>query len=276
MPSLKLRDGNSLHYKDMGAGRPVLLVHGWPLTGDMWEYQTLALLEAGYRVITYDRRGFGQSSHPFGGYDYDTLTADLAELIDALDLTDLTLVGFSMGGGEIARYLSTYGTARLAGVSLIASVVPYLLQDSSNPDGVPVDVFADFKAQIRRDRFHFLAEFLKSFYGVSMIRKPVSQALIDWSFTLGIMASPNATLDCIDSFSRTDFRPDLAAFTLPTLIVHGTGDKTVPYELTGKRVSDHLPHARYVEYDSAPHGLFATDAEALNRDLLAFLNSTGS
>ncbi|ETC99143.1 alpha/beta fold hydrolase, partial [Asaia sp. SF2.1] len=183
MPSLKLCDGNSLHYKDMGKGRPVLLVHGWPLTGDMWEYQTLALLEAGYRVITYDRRGFGQSSHPFGGYDYDTLTGDLAELIDHLDLRDLTLVGFSMGGGEVARYLSSYGPSRLAGVALISSVVPYLLQDQSNPDGVPVDVFADFKVQIRRDRFHFLAEFLKSFYGVSMIRKPVSQALIDWSFT---------------------------------------------------------------------------------------------
>lgn len=274
MPSLKLRDGNSLHYKDMGAGRPVLLVHGWPLTGDMWEYQTLALLEAGYRVITYDRRGFGQSSHPFGGYDYETLTADLAELIDHLDLTDLTLVGFSMGGGEVTRYVSRFGTTRLAGVGLIASIVPFLLETDDNPDGVPVDVFAEFKAQIRRDRFHFLTEFLKGFYGVSMIRKPVSQALIDWSFTLGMMASPNATLDCIDSFSRTDFRPDLAALTLPVLVVHGTGDKTVPYELTGKRVSEMVPHARYVEYDSAPHGLFATDAEALNRDLLSFLAST--
>lgn len=276
MPFLTLRDGNSLHYKDMGIGRPVLLIHGWPLTGDMWEYQTLALLEAGYRVVTYDRRGFGQSSHPYGGYDYDTLTADLAELIAYLDLTDLTLVGFSMGGGEIARYLSRNGTRRLSGVALIASVVPGLLQTEDNPDGVPLDVFADFKAQIRRDRFLFLSEFLKGFYGVTMIRKPVSQALIDWSFTLGIMASPNATLDCIDSFSRTDFRDDLLAFTLPTLIVHGTGDKTAPYEITGKRVSELIPHARYVEYDSAPHGLFATDAEALNRDLLAFLRDTAN
>lgn len=276
MPFLKLRDGNSLHYKDMGSGRPVLLVHGWPLTGDMWEYQTLALLEAGYRVITYDRRGFGQSSHPFGGYDYETLTQDLAELIDHLDLTNMNLVGFSMGGGEVVRYVSQYGMTRVASVGLIASIVPYLLRTDDNPDGVPSDIFAEFKAQIRRDRFHFLAEFLKGFYGVSLLRKPVSQALIDWSFTLGTMASPSATLDCIDSFSRTDFRADLAALTLPTLVIHGTGDKTVPYELTGKRVGELVPHARYIEYDSAPHGLFATDAEALNHDLLGFLSQTRS
>lgn len=271
MPFVTTRDGTNLHYKDMGSGRPVVLIHGWPLTGDMWEYQTVALLEAGYRVITYDRRGFGQSSHPLEGYDYDTLTHDLATLIDELDLVDATLVGFSMGGGEVARYLSLYGSARLQSVALISSVVPGLLKTHDNPDGIAIDTFAEIKGQIRKDRFEFLTEFAKKFYGFGVLHKPVSQGLLNWSFMLAIMASPMATLDCVDSWGTTDFRPDLAAFNVPTLIVHGTNDETVPHKVTAKRVAEALPNAHYIEYEGAPHGLFATAHERLNQDLLAFL-----
>ena len=175
---VETKDGVQLHVKDAGKGRPVVLIHGWPLTGDMWEYQSLALLEAGYRVITYDRRGFGQSGHPLDGYNYDTFADDLAAVLDKLDIQGATLVGFSMGGGEVARYLSKYGTTRVAKAALISSVVPYLLKDDSNPDGVDQSVFEDIKKQIRKDRFAFLQTFSKMFYGVGMVSSPVSEARI--------------------------------------------------------------------------------------------------
>lgn len=272
MTQITARDGHSLHVKDMGQGAPVVLIHGWPLTGDMWEYQTLALIEAGYRVITYDRRGFGHSAHPASGYNYDQFADDLADILDKLDLQGASLVGFSMGGGEIARYLSRYGTARVARAALIASVVPYMLKSADNPDGVDGDVFADLKKQVRADRFHFLQSFGKTFYGVGLVSRPVSQALLDWTFALALMASPKATIDCIDAFGTTDFRPDLAAFTIPTLIIHGTADKTVPIDPSARAAARGIPHAQLIEYDGEPHGLFATAPERLNEDLLAFLS----
>lgn len=263
--------GHAIHVKDMGEGKPIILIHGWPLTGDMWEYQTLALLEAGYRVITYDRRGFGQSGHPAGDYDYDTFAEDLAAVIDTLDLATVSLVGFSMGGGEIARYLARYGSAKVEKAVLISSVVPYLLKDDRNPDGVDASVFEDMKSQIREDRFAFLQSFGKMFYGVGLVSKPVSSALLDWTFALGIMASPKATIDCVDAFGRTDFRPDLRAFDIPTLVIHGTGDKTVPIDPSGRAAAAGIAGAQLVEYDGEPHGLFATAPDRLNSDLIAFL-----
>jgi len=271
MPMIDGHDGAPLHIKDMGKGQPVVLIHGWPLTGDMWEYQTLALLEAGYRVITYDRRGFGQSAHPADGYIYDVFADDLAAIIDGLDLQAAALVGFSMGGGEIARYLGKYGGGKISKVALISSVVPYLLKDASNPDGVDYEVFADMKEQIRKDRFAFLGTFAKAFYGVGFVSSPVSQQLLDWNFALAIMASPKATIDCVEAFGTTDFRPDLAAFTMPTLIIHGTADKTVPIDPSGRAAASGIPHADFIEYDGEPHGLFATVPGRLNDDLLAFL-----
>ncbi|WP_062227451.1 alpha/beta fold hydrolase [Aureimonas frigidaquae] len=271
MAYIAAKDGVQLHVKDMGQGRPVLLIHGWPLTGDMFEYQTLALLEAGYRVITYDRRGFGQSGHPAGGYNYDVFADDLASILEALDLRDVSLVGFSMGGGEIARYLGRHGAARVAKVALVASVVPYLLKDGSNPDGVDGQVFEDMKEQIRTDRFAFLQSFAKTFYGVGLISQPVSQGILDWSFVLGVMASPKATIDCVDAFGKTDFRPDLSAFTVPTLIIHGTSDATVPIDPAGRAAAAGIPGATLIEYDGEPHGLFATAPDRLNRDLIDFI-----
>ena len=265
------KDGTKLHVKDSGNGRPVVLIHGWPLTGDMFEYQSLALLEAGYRVITYDRRGFGQSGHPASGYDYDTFADDLAAVLDSLDIKDANLVGFSMGGGEIARYLSRHGATRVSKAVLIGSVVPYLLKDDSNPDGVDASVFEDMKAQIRKDRFAFLQSFSKMFYGVGFVTSPVSQALLDWTFILAVMASPKATINCVDAFGKTDFRPDLKSFTMPTLVIHGTADKTVPIDIAGRAAAKGIAGAKLIEYDGEPHGLFATAPDRLNSDLIKFI-----
>ena len=271
MPMIESRDGTNIHVKSMGTGEPVILIHGWPLSGDMWEYQTVALVEAGYRVITYDRRGFGLSAHPATGYTYDNFADDLAAVIDGLSLDRAALVGFSMGGGEIARYLSRHGAAKVSRVALVASVVPYLLKTADTPDGVPGEQLDEFKAQVRKDRFAFLQTFGKQFYGVGLITSPVSQGVLDWTFALAIMASPLATIACIDAFGRTDFRPDLAAFTIPTLVIHGTSDATVPIDAAGRAAAAGIAGSQLIEYDGEPHGLFATVPERLNRDLLAFL-----
>ncbi|MCF1469574.1 alpha/beta hydrolase [Agrobacterium vitis] len=271
MAFVEAKDGTQLHVKDMGRGRPVVLIHGWPLTGDMFEYQTLALLEAGFRVITYDRRGFGQSGHPADGYNYDTFADDLASVIDSLELQDVSLVGFSMGGGEIARYLSRHGASNVSKAVLVASVAPYLLKDASNPEGVDASVFEGMKEDIRKDRFAFLQSFAKTFYGVGLVTSPVSQGILDWSFILGVMASPKATIDCVDAFGKTDFRPDLAAFTIPTLVIHGTADKTVPIDPAGRAAAKDIAGAKLIEYEGEPHGLFATAPDRLNRDLIEFL-----
>lgn len=271
MAYIAATDGVQLHVKDSGQGRPVVLIHGWPLTGDMFEFQTLALLEAGYRVITYDRRGFGQSGHPATGYDYNTFADDLASILKRLDLNGVTLAGFSMGGGEIARYLSRHGAERIAKAVLIATVVPYLAKTDDNPDGVDRSVFEEMKAQIRKDRFAFLQTFAKQFYGVGIVSSPVSQGILDWSFLLATMASPKATLDCVDAFGKTDFRPDLASFTMPTLVIHGTSDKTVPIDVAGRAAAKHIKGAKLIEYSGEPHGLFATAPDRLNADLKEFI-----
>jgi non-heme chloroperoxidase len=271
MAFVDTKDGLKLHVKEAGSGSPVVLIHGWPLTGDMFEYQTLALIEAGYRVITYDRRGFGNSAHPAAGYDYDTFADDLSAVLDASDVQGATLVGFSMGGGEIARYLSRHGSGRVKKAVLISSVVPFLLKGDDNPEGVEATVFDDMKSQVRKDRFDFLQSFAKQFYGVGWVTSPVSEGVLDWTFVLALMASPKATIDCIDAFGRTDFRPDLASFTMPTLIIHGTADKTVPIDATGRAAAKAIRGAKLIEYDGEPHGLFATAPDRLNADLISFI-----
>jgi non-heme chloroperoxidase len=271
MAFIATHDGVQLHVKDNGKGRPVVLIHGWPLNGDMFEYQTLALLEAGYRVITYDRRGFGQSGHPAEGYDYDTFADDLAAVMDKLDLQGANLIGFSMGGGEIARYLSRHGAKRVAKVALVSSVVPFLLKSGDNPNGVDLSVFEEMKKQIRKDRFDFLQTFGKQFYGVGLVTSPVSEALMQWTFVLAVMASPLATIRCVDAFAKTDFRKDLPAFTLPTLIIHGSSDKVVPIDISGKAAAKGITGAKYIEYNGEPHGLFATVPDRLSADLKEFM-----
>jgi non-heme chloroperoxidase len=271
MPYVEASGGTQIFYNDWGAGKPVVLIHGWPLNSDMWEYQAPFLASSGLRVISYDRRGFGRSSQPWSGYEYDTLSDDLAAVLDKLDLTGVTLVGFSMGTGEVARYVSRHGTARIAKVALVSGVLPYLLKTADNAHGVPQSVFDTMLDGLRTDRPNFLATFGKHFYGAGMLNFQISSELLQWTSNMAMQGSPKATLDCVRAFSATDFRADLAAFTVPTLIVHGSSDATVPLKSSAQRVAEALPAARFEVYDGAPHGLYFTENDRLNADLAEFI-----
>lgn len=260
-----------LHYEDYGTGKPVVLIHGWPLSGRSWEAQVPALVEAGHRVITYDRRGFGQSSQPWDGYDYDTFAADLDALIQHLDLREVTLVGFSMGGGEVVRYISTYGTDRVAKAVLAAAVPPYLYASSDNPDGgLDDETIAGFEDAVRTDRLAFLDEFTTNFFGADG-QLQVSEPLREYAKTIAAFASPKGTLECIAAFGRTDFRADLAKVTLPTLVIHGDSDAIVPFEVSGQRSAQTLADSQLVVISGGPHGLNASHPAEFNQALLAFL-----
>lgn len=259
-----------ISYKDYGQGRPVVLIHGWPSSKDMWEYQIDDLVAAGLRVVKYDRRGFGKSDKPWDGYDYDTLTDDLHALIKELDLQNAVLVGFSMGGGEVARYLSRYGTNRVSKIVLVASVLPYLAKTSDNPDGVDQSVFADMMEQMKEDRIGFLDDFGKKFFGVNLLNKPLSAPLLEYYRDLAAVALPRATQQCAISFANTDFRNDVASINVPTLIIHGDADATVPIDASSNRTAQMIPGAQYKVYEGAPHGLFYTHRKELNQDLIEF------
>ena len=262
-----------LHYEDYGAGRPIVLIHGWPLSGRSWENQVPVLVEEGFRVIVPDRRGFGHSSQPWRGYDYETFTADLHELLESRDLTDVTLVGFSMGGGEVARYLSAYGAERIAQAVFAAAVPPYLYQSADNPDGGLDDAtILSFEDGVRSDRVAFLDGFVTNFFSVNG-RELVSPAQHAYALDIAQWASPKGTLDCIGAFARTDFRPDLKAVTVPTLVIHGDSDAVVPFEVSGKRTADAVPNSKLVLVPDAPHGLNVTHATTFNAELLSFLRS---
>lgn len=264
-------DNTRLYVKDWGSGRPVILLSGWPLSSDSWDDQALAIAAAGYRTIAYDRRGFGRSSQPWSGYDYDALSDDLASVIEQTGAADAVLVGFSMGGGEIARYLSRHGGRSVAKVALVSSIVPYLLQTDDNPNGTPQAVFEQMAQAMNEDRAKFFAAFFKDFFGAGMISLAVSAELLEWMRSIAMQASLRATLECAKAFATTDFRPDLAAFKVPTLLIHGTGDKTVPIDASSRAAAKVIAHATLIEYDGAPHGLFATEKARLTRDLLAFI-----
>lgn len=260
-------------YADYGVGRPVILIHGWPLSKEMWEYQVGPIVEAGHRVIEYDRRGFGHSEKPWNGYNYDLLASDLNALIEELDLNDAVLVGFSMGGGEVVRYLSRYGSSRISKIVLVSAVTPFLSKSPDNPDGVNQSVFAEMLTQIKEDRIGFLDSFGKKFFGVNLINHPVSAPLLDYYRMLASIASPRATEQCAIAFAQTDFRQDVQAIAVPTLIIHGDDDQTVPIEASGNRTAAMIPAAQYLVYEGAPHGLFYTHKERLNQDLLQFISS---
>jgi len=272
MPTITTRDGTDLYVKDWGSGRPVILIHGWPLSADSWDPQMMALADAGFRAIAYDRRGFGRSGQPWSGYDYDTLADDLADVMKATGADqDATIVGFSMGGGEVARYMARHDGRGVIGAALIGSVVPYMLQTADNPHGVPQSAFDQMAEGIRKDRPAFFRDFFKSFFGVGALTSPVSDARLDWAWRLAMQAGLKPTLACAQSFATTDFRPDLPAFRVPTLVIHGTGDETVPIDTSGRAAAKGIADAQLVEYDGAPHGLFATEGERLTKDLLTFL-----
>lgn len=264
----------SLFYEDLGKGQPIVLLHGWPLSHEMWEYQVNSLVDAGFRVIAYDRRGFGKSSKPYSGYDYDILTDDLKQLLDELNLEDIVLVGFSMGGGEVVRYFSRYGGQRVSKAILISSVAPYLLKTDSNPEGVDDSVFQEMMTKMKEDRIDFLDTFGKQFFGVNLINKPLSTPLLEYYRMLASLASPKATQECAKAFAYTDFRNDMQSVNVPTLIIHGDSDKTVPIESTSVQASRMIPESRFIRYEGAPHGLFYTNRERLNRDLIAFIRES--
>ncbi|WP_186576920.1 alpha/beta fold hydrolase [Aquibacillus kalidii] len=263
-----------IHYEDVGVGRPVVLIHGWPLSGRSWERQVPALVEAGYRVITYDRRGFGQSSQPWSGYDYDTLAADLNKLILQLDLHDVTLVGFSMGGGEVSRYIGTYGTERVSKAVLAGAIPPFLHKTPDNPEGgFDDETVQGFLDGVKADRLAFLDDFTTNFFASGDRTDLVTEAFRIYNRDIAAFASPKGTLDCISAFSYTDFRLDLKKFNLPTLILHGDADAIVPVEISGQRAHEQIPGSQLVIIKDGPHGFNATHAEQFNNELVQFLNS---
>lgn len=272
MPRIKTRDGTEFYVKDWGTGRPVILMHGWPLSADSWDDQAKAIADNGMRAIFYDRRGFGRSDQPFTGYDYDTFADDLADVIEASGVSDnIALVGFSMGGGEVARYMSRHGGKGVSQAVLVSSVVPYMLKTEDNPDGVPQAQFDAMTAGMKEDRAKFFAGFFKDFFGIGMLTGPVSQETADMAWNVAMQAGLQPTLKAAEAFASTDFRPDLSSINVPTLVIHGTADKTVPIDATGRAAAAALPNARLIEYDGSPHGVFASDNERLTADLLAFL-----
>ncbi|MFJ7958924.1 alpha/beta fold hydrolase [Streptomyces sp. NPDC096319] len=261
-----------LHYEDQGAGQPVVLIHGFPLDGRSWERQTAALLDAGHRVITYDRRGFGQSSQPTTGYDYDTFAADLNTVMETLDLKDAVLVGFSMGTGEVARYVSRYGSARVAKVAFLASLEPFLLKTDDNPDGAaPQEFFDGVVAAVKADRYAYYTAFFQDFYNLDEnLGTRISEEAVrnSWNTAAG---GGSFAASAAPSTWYTDFRADIPAVDVPALIVHGTADRILPAENTARPFHKALPSAQYVEIEGAPHGLLWTHAEEVNAALLAFL-----
>lgn len=270
--TLELRDGTRIYYKDWGSGRPVVFSHGWPLHSDSWEAQMLHLASNGFRCIAHDRRGHGRSSQPWTGNDMDTYADDLAELIEALDLRDVTLIGFSTGGGEVARYIGRHGTARVAQAALISSVPPLMLKTASNPGGLPIEVFDGMRAASLADRAQFYRDVASGpFFGFDRPGAKVSAGAIEWFCAQGMMAGHKNALDCIKAFSETDFTDDLAKFDVPTLVVHGDDDQVVPIAAAGLASAKLVRSSTLTVYAGAPHGLTDTHKERLNADLLAFV-----
>ena len=260
-----------LYYEDHGTGQPVVLIHGYPLDGHSWEKQTAALLDAGYRVITYDRRGFGQSSQPTTGYDYDTFAADLKTVLDTLDLRDVVLVGFSMGTGEVGRYLGAYGSERVAKAAFLASLEPFLLQTDDNPAGAPAELFAGIEAAAKGDRFAWFDQFYSDFYNLDEnLGSRISEAAVRGSWTVAAGASWYAAYAVVQTW-LTDFRADIEKIDVPALILHGTADRILPIDATAREFTKRLPSADYVEIEGAPHGLLWTHADRVTEVLLTFL-----
>jgi non-heme chloroperoxidase len=275
MPFVKVDQENSgpveLYYEDHGEGRPVVLIHGYPLSGASWEKQVPVLLHAGRRVITYDRRGFGRSSQPAKGYDYHTFAQDLDKLVTTLDLRDVALVGVSMGGGEVARYLGAYGSKRVSKAVFISSVPPFLLKTPDNPEGIDASVFAGIEKAVAADRYAFFTEFFKNFYNTDvLLGKRVSEQAVQSSWNVAAGASAAASLACVPAW-HTDFRKDLTRIDVPTLVIHGDADRILPLSASGQRTAKLVKGARLVVVKDGPHCVTWTHADIVNPALLEFL-----
>ena len=276
MPSVTVGTENDapieIHYEDHGSGHPIVLIHGYPLAGNSWERQERALLATGYRVITYDRRGFGRSSQPTIGYDYDTFASDLRVLIEHLDLRDVVLAGFSMGSGEVVRYLGTYGSDRVRKAALFGTIPPFVLKTDDNPEGVDGKVFADIKAAIVNDRYAFFEDFFNNFYNVEVLGDTrISDRALQASFNVAVGSSPFATYACVDTW-LTDFRADLARIDVPVLVVHGTEDRILPFESTAARLPALIADCTLVAVEGGPHNVVWTHPDEVNTSLLNFLS----
>ncbi|WP_405396500.1 alpha/beta fold hydrolase [Maribacter sp. Asnod2-G09] len=268
----KAKEQVDIFYEDYGSGQPVILIHGWPLSRKSWEQQVWKIVEEGYRCISYDRRGFGTSSSPWDSYDYSALASDLNTIIEELDLKDAVIVGFSMGGGEVVRYLTDYGSSRIAKAVLISSIVPLVKQKPDNPAGVPEEALDGIIDALQKDRVGFLKEFSKGFYNFEENKgKRISQAQLDYDFTIASFASPRATIQAALAWMHTDFRPELKNVTVPTLIVHGDADATVPIETSAKQAHEGIKYSTYEVIKGAPHGLNVTHPDELNEILISFL-----
>jgi non-heme chloroperoxidase len=274
MPYITTPDGVEIFYKDWGSGQPVVLSHGWPLNSDSWEAQQLFLAEHGFRAIAHDRRGHGQSTQVWDGNDMDHYADDLAALLEALDLSDVVLVGFSTGGGEVARYIGRHGAERVARLCLVSAVPPFMLKTDDNPGGVPVEVFDGLREGSLADRsqlYHDLAD--GPFFGNNKEGANISQGVRDAFWLQSMTAGHRNAYESIAAFSATDFRPDLAKFDVPTLVIHGSADQVVPYEVGGKASAALIDGAKLITYEGGPHGITDTHKERLGNDLLEFLRS---
>ena len=274
MSTITTQDGTQIYYKDWGAGQPVVFSHGWPLSSDSWEAQMLFLADNGYRCIAHDRRGHGRSSQPWNGNEMDTFADDLAALIETLGLKDVVLVGFSMGGGEVARYIGRHGTKRLAKAALISAVPPLMLKTTANPGGLPMEKFDEIRQGALADRSQLYQDIASGpFFGANRPGAKISQGMIDSFWLQGMQAGHKNTFDCIKAFSETDFSEDLKKFDVPTLIIHGDDDQIVPIGAAALSSAKLVKNATLKIYPGAPHGLADTHKDQLNADLLAFLNT---
>ena len=274
MPSLIVGSENGasieIHYEDHGSGDPVVLIHGYPLNGNSWERQERELLATGHRVISYDRRGFGRSSQPTVGYDYDTFAADLNALLEHLDLSDVVLVGFSMGSGEVTRYLGSYGSARVRKAALLGTIPPYLRKTDDNPEGVDGEVFEQIKAAIVKDRYAWFKDFFDNFYNTDTLPERISEQAWQASFNVAAGASPFASYACVDTW-LTDFRGDLPKIDVPVLVVHGTDDRILPFEATAARLPDLIDDVELVAVEGGPHNIAWTHPDEVNQALREFI-----
>jgi non-heme chloroperoxidase len=274
MPTIAMKDGTRIYYKDWGSGRPVVFSHGWPLSSDAWEDQMLFLAARGYRCVAHDRRGHGRSDQPWNGNDMDTYADDLATLTETLDLVDAIHVGHSTGGGEVARYIGRHGTNRVAGAVLISSITPLMLKTAANPGGLPIEVFDQIRASVQQDRSQYWKDLSGPFYGANRPGTTVSQGLRDSFWLQGMMAGINAAYDCVKVFSETDHTEDLQKIDVPTLIIHGDDDQIVPIANAGALAAKIVKNATLKVYKGAPHGLPATRKHEVNVDLLEFSKET--